>query len=151
MTGWNLPNELAVGICNPRSEERDGNYTLVLARSRTLVFHTIAVAPSDVKVIILQVSHYLFIYLFIYILWIRSLYQRIKRLLVGRSISRNLRWSNWNGHSKSGIVPLDWRKWEKLPRTQIRIAGLLAATQISTTAVFKEEVEGHLSRRRRRN
>jgi len=55
---------MAVGICNKRSEENDGNYPLVLARSRTLAFHTIAVAPSDVKVIILQVPCFLFIYLF---------------------------------------------------------------------------------------
>ena len=62
-----LYNEVAVRICHPRSEECDGNYTLVLARKRTLAFHTTAVASSDVKVIILQVPYFLFIYLFTYL------------------------------------------------------------------------------------
>ena len=56
-------NEVAVGNCLPRSEESDGNYPLVLGRNRTLLFHTIAVAPSDVRVIISQVPYFLYIYL----------------------------------------------------------------------------------------
>jgi len=63
-------NEVAVGSCHPRSEESDGNYFLVLGRNRTFVFHTIAVAPSDVKVIISQVSYFLPIYLPIYLLFV---------------------------------------------------------------------------------
>jgi len=58
---YQVYNELAVGICHSRSEESDRNYHLVLARNRTLVFRTIAVAPIDVKVIILQVPFFLFI------------------------------------------------------------------------------------------
>jgi len=60
-------NKVAVGNCHPPSEESDGNYPLVLGRNRTLLFHTITVAPSDVKVIISQVLNFLFIYLPIYL------------------------------------------------------------------------------------
>jgi hypothetical protein len=40
------------------------NYPLVPVKNRTLVFHTIAVAPSNTEVIILQVLYFLLIYLY---------------------------------------------------------------------------------------
>jgi hypothetical protein len=61
-------NELALGICHPRSEESDRNYHHVLARNRTLVFHTIAVAQIMLRWLFYKCPFsYLFSYVFIYL------------------------------------------------------------------------------------
>jgi hypothetical protein len=61
---YSVQNERAVGICQPRSGKGDDNYLLVPVRNRTLMFHTIAVARSNVEVIGLHLLYFLFIYLY---------------------------------------------------------------------------------------